>query len=56
MAVADAADAEDSAVAGRVASGFPADAVAPLLAQLLERRPVLSPRSEAVLGRVSLAA
>lgn len=56
MAAADAVDAEDFAVAGRVASDSPADAVVPQLARLLERRPAPSLRSEAVLGRVSLAA
>lgn len=57
MAAADAADAEDFAVAGRAASDSPVlDAVAPLLARLLEQRPVLSLRSEAVLGRVLLVA
>lgn len=52
----DAADAEDFAAAGRAASDSPADAVAPLLARLLERRPAPSLHSEVVLGRVSLAA
>lgn len=56
VAAADAADAEDFAVADRVASDFPADAVAPLLARLLERRPAPSLHSEAVLERVSLVA
>lgn len=56
MAAADAADAEDFAVADRVASDSPADAVAPLLARLLERRPAPSLHSEAVLERVSLVA
>lgn len=56
MAAADAVDAEDFVVADRVASDFPVDAVAPLLARLLERRPAPLLHSEAVLGRVSLVA
>ena len=56
VAVVDVVDVEDFVVAGRVASEFPADAVAPLLVRLLERRPAPSLRSEAVLERVLLVA
>lgn len=52
----DAEDAEGSVEADRVASGSPADAVAPRLARPLERRLALSPHFEVVLGRVSLVA
>lgn len=55
VAVADAVDAEDFAVADQAASD-PADAVAPLLVRLLVRRPAPSLRFEAVLEQVSLAA
>lgn len=55
-AVADVAEAEDFAEAGRVASDSPADAAPPLLAQLLEQRPAPSQRFVAVLAQVSLAA
>lgn len=56
VAVADVAGAEDFAVAGPAASDFLVDAVAPLLARLLERRPAPLLRFEAVLGRVLLVA
>lgn len=56
VAAVDVADVEDFAVVVRVASDFPADAVAPLLVRLLERRPAPSLHSEAVLGRVLLVA
>lgn len=52
----DAEDAEGFAEADRAAFGSPADAVVPPLARPLERRLVLSPHFEVVLGRVSLAA
>lgn len=55
-AVADVAEAEDFAEAGRAAFDSPADAAPPLLAQLLERRPAPSLRFVAVLVRVSSAA
>lgn len=56
VAVVDVVDVEDFVVVDRVASDFPADAVAPLLVRLLERRPAPSLRSEAVLERVLLVA